>query len=84
MCYYKILKKEMYVEETIVPGGFGGPGFVTESYGPAYGLGGFGAPGGCVPCVPCVPCSPCLPCCYPGVYIWLLFKHIFCDTSYFN
>jgi hypothetical protein len=57
----------MFVEETFVPGGFG-PGVVTESYAPAYGLGGFGAPiccpvGGCIPCIPC-----CIPstCCYPG------------------
>ena len=50
----------MFVEETIIPGGFG-PGVVTDSFVPAYGLGGFGMP----MCCP-VPCSPC---CYPGVWI---------------
>ncbi len=50
----------MFVEETIVPGGFGGPGLVTDSFVPAYGLGGFGSP-------MCCP-MPCSPCCFPGVY----------------
>ena len=46
----------MFVEETVIPGGFGGA-TVIEEY-PAYGLGGF-AGGGCIPCSPC---------CFPGVY----------------
>ena len=48
----------MFVEETVIPGGYGG-GMVVEEY-PAYGLGGFGG-AGCCP----IPCSPC---CFPGVY----------------
>ena len=71
----------MFVEETVIPGGFGG-GIVTDTFVPAYGLGGFGAPMGvgCCPvggCVPCVPCVPCMPCCYPGVYYWSTYKPIF-------
>lgn len=58
--WYNIKDWSMFVEETVIPGGYGG-GMVVEEY-PAYGLGGFGG-AGCCP----IPCSPC---CFPGVYYW--------------
>ena len=56
----------MFIEETVIPGGYGGD-FVAVDTMPAYGLGGFGMPMCCPAPICCLPL--CSPCCYGTVML---------------